>query len=88
MALSKIQTAQMLDAPNLGRRNHVINGAMEISQRALSATAGNGTYVCLDRFRNWASGAATTVSRQAFTVGQTDVPKFTKYMRLLIIDNY
>ena len=87
MALSKIQTAEMLDAPNLGRRNHVINGAMEISQRALSATAGNGTYVCLDRFRNWASGAATTVSRQAFTVGQTDVPRFTKYMRCVVGSN-
>ena len=38
MPLSKIQTSEMLDSPNLGRRNIIINGAMEVAQRGTSAT--------------------------------------------------
>ena len=48
---TNISTATL---PNLGRRNLIINGAMQISQRATSATGlGSGTtgYVALDRFR-------------------------------------
>jgi len=63
MALSKILNASVTDStltttklatPNLGRRNIVINGAMQVAQRATSATGvGEGTvgYVALDRFR-------------------------------------
>ena len=55
MALSKIQTSEMLDTPNLGRRNLVINGAMQVAQRATSVTGLGGTsdtgYQTVDRFR-------------------------------------
>jgi len=61
MALSKIQTAEMLDAPNLGRRNLIINGAMQVAQRGTSAT-GIGTdvsYNTVDRFRFADAGSPT-----------------------------
>ena len=53
MALSKIQTAEMLDTPISGRRNLIINGAMQVAQRATtvgSLTSTNGYHTC-DRFR-------------------------------------
>ena len=49
MALSKIQTSEMLDTPNLGRRNLVINGAMSINQRAATSGITSGYFV--DRFQ-------------------------------------
>jgi len=51
MALSKIQTTEMLDAPNLGRRNLIINGAMQVSQRGtdINDIAIDSTYI-MDRF--------------------------------------
>ena len=38
MALSKIQGIEAQVVPNLGRRNIIINGAMQIAQRGTSAT--------------------------------------------------
>tara|TARA_R110000822_G_scaffold303424_2_gene428071 strand:+ start:120 stop:1061 length:942 start_codon:yes stop_codon:yes gene_type:complete len=49
MALSKIQTSEMLDTPNLGRRNLIINGAMSINQRAATSGITSGYFV--DRFQ-------------------------------------
>ena len=49
MALSKIQTSEMLDTQNLGRRNLIINGAMSINQRAATSGITSGYFV--DRFQ-------------------------------------
>ena len=48
MPLSKIQTADMLDTPNLGRRNLIINGSMQVAQRGTSSTS--LSYQTVDRF--------------------------------------
>lgn len=47
MPLSKIQTSEMLDTPNLGRRNLLINGGMMVDQRnaTLQFNAASG-YPC------------------------------------------
>jgi len=71
MALSKIQTVDNQVIPNLGRRNLVINGAMQIAQRATSSTGfvATANYLTVDRFKleNGSSGT--------FTVSQsTDSP--------------
>lgn len=55
-----------------GFRNAVINGNFDIWQRATThSTVGYGS---ADRWQNTRSGSSCTISRQAFTLGQTDVP--------------
>lgn len=68
MALSKIQTADMLDTPVVGRRNLIINGAMHVAQRGTKTGVAVG-YGGADRFQFARGGAAeVTLSRD------TDVP--------------
>ena len=91
MALTKVRTGGLTDdavttdklyTPNLGRRNMIINGAMQIAQRGTSATglgASDG-YFTVDRFQlNFSSTSAR------FTMTQdspTDLPGFTKALKL------
>ena len=74
MALSKIQTSEMLDTPNLGRRNMIINGAMQVSQRSTSVTGigADGTaYHTLDRWQIETGGS----NSGRFTMSQSsDTP--------------
>ena len=74
MALSKIQTSEMLDTPNLGRRNLVINGAMQVTQRGpdINDIANDSTYI-MDRFltRNYGGNGTYDYDQS------TDVPTAT-----------
>jgi len=71
----------------LNFKNRIINGDFDIWQRDTSfAVAGgaNNTVYNADRYVYWAyahggTSAAGTISRQAFTVGQTDVPNEPTY---------
>jgi hypothetical protein len=67
-----------------GRKNLIINGAMNVAQRGTSEGPSSLSEVlALDRWYVNASGATKTISQQTFTVGQTDVPDFPKnYVRL------
>ena len=61
MPLSKIQDIGNQVVPNLGPRNVIINGAMNISQRSTSETglgANGGFYKTVDRMQYTASGTA------------------------------
>ena len=83
MALSKIQTAEMLDAPNLGRRNLVINGAMQVAQRGTSATGigtANGVYPTVDRMIIEVGNTAGRLTMTQESI--TDLPGFTKAVKL------
>ena len=74
MALSKIQTTDMLDASNLGRRNLIINGAMQVSQRGtdINDIANDSTYI-MDRFLTRNYGGNGTYDYDY----STDVPTAT-----------
>ena len=51
MALSKIKSSSMADTAIYGRRNLIINGAMQVAQRGTSGTSANSTsYYTVDRF--------------------------------------
>ena len=63
-------------------KNKVINGKFDIWQRGTSFTADGYT---ADRFALRLSGATATVSRQSFTVGQTDVPENPTYFLRLAV---
>jgi len=63
-------------------KNKVLNGDFNIWQRGTSfATTGGPVPYTADRFvvQNSGSGGSITISRQAFTVGQTDVPNNPTY---------
>jgi hypothetical protein len=71
-----VQSASINGGPLAGMRNAIINGNFDIWQRGTSFT---GNEYGADRWRNLRVGSASTMSRQAFTVGQTDVPGEPQY---------
>lgn len=64
-------------------RNKIINGNFDIWQRDTSQTSSG--YGSADRWNVQSSGSTKTVSRQAFALGQTDVPgEPTYFMRAVV----
>jgi hypothetical protein len=63
--------------PMSGFRNAIINGNFDIWQRGTSSSSSG--YVAADRYSNLVGGSSCTMSRQAFTLGQTDVPSEPTY---------
>jgi len=91
MALTKVKTGGIADdavttdklyTPNLGRRNIVINGGMQVAQRGTSSTglgASDGYYT-VDRFGlNFSSTSARLTMTQD---SPTDLSGFTKALKL------
>ena len=62
-----------------GRKNLIINGGFDVWQRGTSFTSTSVNEYSADRFRTEGYGLSTTISRQSFTAGQTDVPNFPTY---------
>ena len=71
MALSKIQTAEMLDTPNLGRRNLIINGDMRIAERGTSFAETTAASYTLDR---WLRAVGSSFNFDTTITQSTDVP--------------
>jgi hypothetical protein len=70
-------TASKLQNPQYtGFRNAIINGNFDIWQRGTSFSLFE---FGADRWSNTITGSSCTMSRQAFTVGQTDVPNEPTY---------
>lgn len=59
----------------LSNRNRIINGNFDVWQRGTSGSSG---YVA-DRWRTLVAGSTASISRQSFTLGQTDVPNEPEY---------
>ena len=72
-------TGAKLYAENLGRRNLIINGAMQVAQRGTSFTPTSINTYSLDRWRSEGYSYDVDVTRQTFTSGQTDVEGFPQY---------
>jgi len=74
--------ADSFSAVSTGRRNMIINGAMQVAQRGTSFTSDN--VYTIDR---WKSGDGTggsparTLSQEEFSLGQTDVPDARYYLK-------
>lgn len=89
VADGSVTTAKLADnavtsakALNLGRRNIIINGAMNIAQRAASVTGlGNGGgYYTLDRHRFSSGNTAGRLTQSQASI--TDLPGFANAMKL------
>mgnify|MGYP003674589003 CR=1 FL=1 len=59
-----------------GRKNLILNGGFDVWQRGTSFTTNGYT---ADRWELGLSGATSTVTQQAFTLGQTEVPDNPTY---------
>ena len=80
MALSKIES-QALDVGQIGgRRNLIINGAMQVAQRGTSFTTSSAYPV--DRFGVDTSVASVTKSQESLTSGDAYDVGFRKFLRL------
>ena len=84
--MTKSATRETADiAGVVGRKNAIINGNFDIWQRATSQTVSQ--YGSADRWRHSISGSTQAVSRQAFTLGQTDVPNNPKYYSRTVVSS-
>ena len=81
MPLSKIQDIGNQVIPNLGRRNLLINGAMQVQQRG-DQTGLTNAYTGVDRFRFLASGGAAVTGKQGGAGVSTSENGFPKSLHI------
>ena len=68
--------SELASVPNLGRRNMIINGAMQVAQRGTSSTGTSG-YHTVDRWRIQNGGVGTITTTQESTNGVAGVSKYS-----------
>jgi hypothetical protein len=86
MALIKINNRSSEDTAIHGRRNLIINGAMQVAQRGQSFTAQGYS---LDRWYHQLSGGTSTTTQETFALG-SEVAGCSKYLKQVTstADNY
>jgi len=70
-----------------GRRNIIINGAMQVAQRSTSSTASDNSYASLDRFRATFSGTDETPTQAQVDVSSGTSPYTEGFRKAFKITN-
>jgi hypothetical protein len=83
-AAGNFNISSINNGPLAGMRNAIINGNFDHWQRGTSFT---GSEYGADRWINARSGTTHTASRQAFTLGQTDVPGEPTYFCRTVVSS-
>ena len=60
-------------------KNKIVNGQFDVWQRGTSFTSSSVNEYSADRFKTEGFAHSSVISRQTFTVGQTDVPGYPTY---------
>lgn len=81
MPLSNIQTISNQVVPNLGRRNLIINGAMQVAQRG-SQTGLTNAYTGVDRFKFLSNGGSVATGQQGGNSVSTPENGFPKSVNI------
>jgi hypothetical protein len=81
--LDQVQVANLNGGPLAGFRNRIINGNFDIWQRGTSSASVG--YNTADRWANSFVGSSCTLSRQAFALGQTNVPGEPTYFSRSVV---
>jgi len=82
MPISTINNASFADTAVHGRRNLIINGAMQVTQRGTSFSSISSDQYTLDRFIAFHTSVTPTITQESLSVGQTDLPSsFRNYLR-------
>ncbi len=76
MTRSRVSHSNIANVPNLGRRNMIINGSMQVAQRGTSSTGTSG-YHTVDRWRIQNGGVGTITTTQESTNGVAGVSKYS-----------
>jgi len=83
MPLSKIQGINGQVTPNLGRRNLLINGAMQVQQRG-DQTGLTDAYTGVDRFKFLSNGGSVVTGKQGGAGVSTSENGFSKSLHIQV----
>lgn len=84
---SGVTVSSVNGGPLAGMRNRIINGNFDFWQRGTSATGVSDGQLVADRFITGRAGSTADVSRQSFTLGQTDVPGEPTYYHRTVVSS-
>jgi hypothetical protein len=82
-----VQSSSIVWSEPVAFRNKIINGNFDFWQRGTSLASGTGSRYLADRFRTFSETSTNTPSRQAFALGQSDVPNNPTYFHRTVVSS-